>query len=73
MVYSALMDLRVSPVDIATGALNDAYQSLSSMGFQGRTHIDNKFDPQVAATWWRNRVFVKTYYERCVLHGALLV
>ncbi|KAG2442264.1 hypothetical protein HXX76_002351 [Chlamydomonas incerta] len=64
VVYSALMDLRVSPVDIATGALNDAYQSLSSMGFQGRTHIDNKFDPQVAATWWRNRVFVKTYYER---------
>ncbi|EFJ48653.1 hypothetical protein VOLCADRAFT_90840 [Volvox carteri f. nagariensis] len=64
VVYSALLELRVTPQDIAAGATNDAYQSLTSLGFQGRTVINNKFDPQVAAEWWRLRVFVKTYRER---------
>ncbi|KXZ43170.1 hypothetical protein GPECTOR_99g805 [Gonium pectorale] len=64
VVYSTLMDLRVSPADIASGATNDAYQSLTTMGYWGAAYIDNKFDPQVAAEWWRNRVFVKTYRER---------
>ncbi|GLI69231.1 hypothetical protein VaNZ11_013721 [Volvox africanus] len=64
IVYNALLELRVTPQDIANGATNDAYHSLTSLGFQGRTVINNKFDPQVAAEWWRLRVFVKTYRER---------
>ncbi|GIL51750.1 hypothetical protein Vafri_7680 [Volvox africanus] len=64
VVYNALLELRVTPQDIANGATNDAYHSLTSLGFQGRTVINNKFDPQVAAEWWRHRVFVKTYRER---------
>ncbi len=47
MVYGVLSELRVSPRDIATGATNDAYQSLTGLGFHHKTYIDNKFDPQV--------------------------
>lgn len=51
VVYGVLAELRVTPRDIATGAANDAYQSLSSLGFKHKTYIDNKFDPQVGGGW----------------------
>lgn len=48
VVAGALADLRVSPGDVAVAGLNDAYQSLTNLGFRAKGgHIDHKFDPQV--------------------------
>ncbi len=63
IVRLALRDLRVRGEQILRGDVNDAYGTITRLGYKKGT-AETHFDPQVAADWWRTNVFVKTYRER---------
>lgn len=62
IVFDTLMKLRVRPEQLARADPNDAYTSMTNLGFE-RGSVGG-FDPQVASDFWRTKVFVKTYRER---------
>jgi hypothetical protein len=63
VVRLALRDLRVRGEQIVRGEVNEAYNTVTRLGYR-RGRAETHFDPQVAADWWRSNVFVKTYRER---------
>ncbi|GIL75226.1 hypothetical protein Vretimale_7896 [Volvox reticuliferus] len=63
VVRLALRDMRVRGEQIIRGEVNEAYNTITRLGYT-RGRAETNFDPQVAADWWRSNVFVKTYRER---------
>ncbi|KAG2500666.1 hypothetical protein HYH03_001432 [Edaphochlamys debaryana] len=63
IVRLALRDLRVRGEQIINGDVNDAYNTITRLGYK-KGSAETTFDPQVAADWWRTNVFVKTFRER---------
>eukprot|EP00798_Chlamydomonas_sp_ICE-L_P008247 gene8247-1516_t len=64
IVWKALADLKVSREKVLSCTPNSAYMLMTNLGYKSKEVVDTKYDPQVAAEWWRNVVFVKTYRER---------
>lgn len=58
-----LRELRVKPEQLRLATINDAYMSLTNLGF-ARGAAMSKFEVAVASEFWHTKVFVKTYLER---------
>ncbi len=58
-----LRELRVKPEQIRMATQNDAYVSLTNLGF-GKGAAMSTFEAGVASEFWHTKVFVKTYRER---------